>query len=516
MSENENAAQKTSYYSVRRVRGSLIYLSLGRVFTAIASLFTVFIVVRLLSVEAYAEFATYIGLSLTVALLSAGGLDRILPKFLPFLKEKGAERELKSWSFRLLFVRITILALVFVPIVAFEATLRDWLSLSDITLAVTGFLVYSAIQNICIFIMLNLQALLRQRETMIGLSIQSYSRVLMLFLVWVLEIDVGVGEIMVIYAISVCCELAYTLPVLWITLNRHSNLSEAKAPMLQGKQIWRLAWPNYLNSLLLIALSPGIIRLVGAHYLPIAEVAALGFALSVYGITYRFSPGQFLMGIIEPSLNAKHARDGRFQTVSEHAATVIKMSCFILFPAVAWLFFSGEPLINLVSSGKFGHITWVLAVFTFMVVLDTINQMLLVQVNVTGRGHILVEAGLLVNLLMLIPFVGLLTVGLPGLVFGLILVKFFRLSYVHFRLGTTGHTPVLPWGSYARMAAFGALSAWLASEASVYFQQGLVAATAAAVLTGLVYLGLCFFWKPFGGPERALINRSIGRPLFVW
>jgi len=66
------------------------------------------------------------------------------------------------------------------------------------------------------------------------------------------------------------------------------------------------------------------------------------------------------------------------------------------------------------------------------------------------------------------------------------------------------------------MAAFGALSAWLASEASVYFQQGLVAATAAAVLTGLVYLGLCFFWKPFGGPERALINRSIGRPLFVW
>jgi len=504
------------YYNLGRVRRSIGYFLAGRALSAVASVVCVFVVVRLLSVESYADFATFIGMSLTVMLLAGGGLERVLPRFIPLLKEGGANRELKRWTWRLAIMRVALLAAVLLVVVIFLETFLDWFSIKNNQAAILGFYGYCIAQNFSLHVVQTLQALLLQRESMIGTAIEYCSRVVLLLSIWAVWGTVSLGDVMVVYAISAFLGFGYMVPALIRHLPSVDQALSNWKTTVAGRDVLATAWHNYSHGLLLVSMSPGVTRLIGAHVLGSAEMAALGFVLSIYTLATNYSPGRLLLGVIEPSLMAKHAREGNFRTLSENTSSIVKITCFIILPGSAWLYASGAPVVDLISSGKFGETTWLLAAFMLMIILDTNFMMCQLMANAVRRSRILFELGILSNFVVAVPIVCLIKFGLPGLVVGMYFVKTFRSYYILHRLRGGGHAFLMPWVSFAKMAGFSVCAAVIAERVCSLLDPSFLSSIVAAFIVSLIYLGLSFFWKPFTSDERSLINRSIGRPFFVW
>ncbi len=504
------------YYSRKRIRRSLMHYLVGRGVSSIANFLVVFLVIRALSVESYAAYTTLSGLLIMTMAFSNGGLERVVPRYLPVLREDGAEAELKRLTWQLLFLRIAFLAVILLPIVVFEDFLRAQFSIPEDRWAIWGFYAYVVVYALSVHLTRSLQALLLQRESTIALSIEWFSKLALLVAFLFLSGGISLAQTMWAHAITSFLGALYMVFKLRANLVSRPETTSSEGDTVARADLISTGWHNYCQRLLGTANSPGANRLICSYMLDSAATAGFGFALAINGLIRRFAPATLLLGLIEPSVMARYSEEKDFTVLQRSASIVVKFSLFVLAPATAWVLFAGQPVAAFVSGGKYTHMTWLVAGMMVMLMIGSNRTVLTLVANAVNESSSLVRATAWSNVLFPVLIFLVWQFGLPGLLGGILLIAGFDNLYLVHRLRSLGYGYRIDAGAITKIILFAALAAASGSLIPHFLGPALLTSLLAAAATGIIFLTAAYIWKPFTGEERKLLNGYIGKKVFVW
>lgn len=505
-----------NYYSLARVRNSLLYYLFGRGAASLASFLSAILLIRIFPVSIYATYTAFSGLLMLINTVSNGGIERIIPKFLPELKQAGAERSLYFYIIWLFILRIIFTLCLLIPVYVFSDIITPFLSIAEGSATIFSFCVFVLVRVGTSQLSLVLQALLHQRDAAIGGIIEYVSRLIAIILSLLVVDHLGLETVYWIFAGS--CALGATYlgwKVYGYTQKNYRKVNEGEFNTITPLRCLKLGWHNYLYQLLDFPTSPSANKLLSARFLSAGETASLGFSYALVDVMMRYLPAALLMGLIEPVFIARYSKDRKFDNLNQMALLVFKINIFIIAPATAWMAFSGMPVIDAITGGKYTDAAFIIAALMVLMVINSHQLVLHIIVNAIEETHLLVASNLRVLLFLPLYVILVIRWSLIGLLAGSIMLAIIQSYYVISRLRKMGYYYTLDTGKLLRivMTAFG--SFWVAHQFS-FEVSDLTMSIITAVIASILYMVILYFWKAFSVSERDLLNRFMGRKVLIW
>lgn len=502
------------HYSAHNVRRSLWQYLTGRGVTAIASIAFNIILVRALSIPDYASYTALSGLIILITIISSGGLERVIPKFLPELKVAGAAHQLVRLCWRLLELRTGLIIVILIPVVFLREELSALFAIIGGETVMHATIIYILIFTVSWHISRTQEALLLQRDATTGLAIEWFAKLATVLLVLYYGQALTVGVAMWIHVGTATLGALYK----FIKLRQYLSSSLTSEPLIQVdfamERLWRFGWHNYLQSLIVVPQSPSTMRLVSAHFLMSSSTAALGFAYNLVSVLQRYLlPGTLMLGLIEPIFMARYSAHKDFQALNEMGSIVVKINLCLLAPAIVWLMLSGSATIDLITAGKYTDSVWLICALLIATTMDSHIQILEIVANAVEESWLLLTSNLWAAVIGIFQIGAIILYGLHGLIIMTLLISIFRNYYLIWALRTKNHGYKLEWTGSFRILVAAIISGILGS----LIMQGIggfAGSLIAAIITGILFLTMIYFWLPFTQSEQNLMNRFAGRKIF--
>jgi O-antigen/teichoic acid export membrane protein len=504
-----------SFYNTSRIRQNLPYFISGRLVSALGTFGSMVLIVRALSVADFGVFSIIVGSSIIFGMVCGLGIERLIPRYLSELRSAGMLGRAAYLAWLLLLARIILLLPAFLilyylwDLVGNQLQVELDMEIYWASIAYIGaFLVSKQAAD-------TLQAVMNHREAAFGYAVDAAVRLLML----------------VFFAIGQSLSL---LPALWAYVAGASAgaaicivgmlrlfSTRVESPFQGGKQnispaaLVRYGWHAYLHNVGGILLTPQALRIFCATLLGAAGVAALGFAQSMTDFVKRYLPVFLVGSMIEPILIGRYRESRDFAVLNRLAAVILKVNLFLLLPFVGWLALSGDGALALITGGKYLKQSWLLVGLLILLAFDAHRALLHTIIMAVDATWLLVVSQvwptvMLVGLLALVYYE-----GLGGLLAGLTVIVVFVNYFLILQLRKCGHAYRLDWRGIVRIAVNAAAGSFLGMLVS-WSIGGWLGSLLAAVVVCIVYLGIGYWHKVFGPDERNLINKLIGRPIWVW
>lgn len=505
-----------SFYSTSRVRQNLPYFVTGRAISALGTLGSIVLIVRQLSVSDFGVFSIVVGSSIVFGLVCGLGIERLIPRYLSELRSAGAMEKVAYLAWLFLLARMVLLLPAFLVLYLLWDLVGSMLQVElDIGIY------WASIAYIGTFLLGKqsadtLQAVMSHREASFGYAVDAAVRLLVLgylALGQALSLQTAIWSYVAGAAAGAAICLVGMLRV--FAANVASPFRTDEHGSLKFASVAQYGWHAYLHNVVGIPLTPQALRIFCASLLGAAGVAALGFAQSMADFVKRYLPVIFLGSMIEPALIGRYRETKDFATLNNFASVVLKINLFLLLPLVGWLAMSGDGALELVTGGKYVEQSWLLIGLLALLAFDAHRALLHMVIMAVDATWLLVLSQfwpsiMLAGLLMLVFYQ-----GLVGLLIGLaIIVGFVNFLLVR-QLRNCGHDYRVDWPGISRIAinaAAGSAVGLLISRSIEGWPGSLLAATAVCV----VFLVVGHWHKAFGADERDLINKLLGRPLWVW
>ncbi|MEO5573976.1 MAG: lipopolysaccharide biosynthesis protein [Gammaproteobacteria bacterium] len=506
-----------NHYSGRKIRKSMWHYLLGRGMAAIGSLAVALLLIRVLPVEVYGAYTTLGGLLVTLSIISDAGLDRVLPKFLPLLRIANAESQLARLCWKLLGLRTVFIVILLIPVVLAPHWISSLLSIDNGTELIWPFVLYGVMWVISTQLGRTLQVLLQHGVVAKSMILEWFTKLaaLVIFLLYT-------GTLPLVYVTWVqAVTIGLGMLYLMIHLQRHLKKFAKAAHFPSGEadiprqRLLTFAWHNYLPILITIGLSEGTIKLISAYYLGITQTASLGFAYAIAGLLRQYLPAVLLLGLIEPAFMARYNEQRDFTILNEMASIVVKSNVFLLAPITVWLLLSGTPLIGLITGGKYLDTVWLLVGFMVALILYSHFVVLQLIANAVDESWLLTKCQLWAVLLAIAEIAAMIFYGLPGLLAGTLALAIFRNVYLSVSLRSKNY-PYKPDSQGLMRIVILAVVAGLIGGQVMRWSPGISGSLLALILTVVSFLSLAYLWKPFKDKERELLNRFMGREIFIW
>lgn len=512
---NSTAQEGASCYSVGRVRRSLRHFIAGRGLTSIASFAVAILLVRMMPVSDYAGYTALSGLLMTMMVVSNGGIERVVPRYFPELRLKGANDELRHFCWQLTRFRLLFLLAALVLLAMVFPYACRWLGIPDQPLMYWAFFCYALSYGMSMHFNRAMQSLMLQRRATIAMAIEWFPKFAIVGLWFVFFNTISLVKAVWIQGGTAALGIIYML----YQLNRHLPLSEdAGIPqdVLDYGQVRRMGTHNYLQSLAGFHADPAVSKIFSSYFLPEATTAALGFAHSIAGVLRRYLPATLLLGLIEPTIMAKHSESNDFAKTTHLAGIVFKVNLFILVPMAVFVFVSGQPLVEVMTGGKYGDSAWIISILLLVLMMESHRLVLQLIVNAVEKSELLLTSNLWSLFFVPVTVAAISIFGIKGLMSGVLAISFSRNFYLVNRLRKLGLPYSPDWYGVAKIAILAAVAVisaktFVANEMSPV-PESLVTGAIAAIF----FLLFAFVWKPFSQKERETLNRFLGRPCFVW
>lgn len=505
--------QEAALYSGTRIRRSLKFFVSGRVIAAVCAFLATVIVVRELTINDYAAFILAIGSPIVFGLICGLGMERVIPRFIPELHSQGKRQELANLSWMLLFARVLLLTPAFLVLYLLWNLILQLVSI-DIPVSYLPLL----IAYIVTFLVAKqtadtLQALLHNREASIATSADALTRLGMLYyFVWFDGLNLQTALLSYI-AGSVVGGIAGILAMLSLLppVTRPAKLGVG----LSIGELLKYSSHAYLHNVGGILLTPQALRIVCAPLLGATGTAALGFAQSMVEFVRRHLPVNFLIGMIEPILIGRYRETRNFTLLNSYASAILKVNLFLLLPFACWIAFAGDSAVALITGGKYLDSIWLLAGLLILLALEGHRTLLHVIIMAVDETWLLVLSQFWPNVLLVVLVSAIYFFGLQGLLAALAGIFLFVNIYLARSLRSKGHNYMLDSNGMARLGVLSLLSGCT----GVLIDQaigGLEGSLAAGVTTLTIFLVGAYRFKAFSAMERDIINRLIGRPIWLW
>lgn len=400
-------------YGADRVRSGIKYFIAGKVISSIAGFAGLVLVVRGLSVEAFADYSILIALVELLSALSGFGVLHALLRFVPELYGAHYQRALSRLVWGAIGFRTGLL--FFLVLVAYGLTgqVAGPIGLSGAEAAYSAFLVVVLIRATAHLVSQVLESTLHQSYAQGGFTVAAVTRLAGLVYLGATG-SLNLVNVIWVEALSEALGLAVMLVGVFrvIRIGGVDPAPEDDDRWLSAnfRRVVRFGLSAYLQHLLILPYGGHTNRLIGGHLLASHPMAAFGFAQSLYEYGKRYLPAQLLIGLIRPVVLDRFVRTRDFVAANRTMTTVFKFNALLIGPALVYLPVAGVETLLLVSDGKYGpRAAPMLFVMALMLLLETVRMQLEVLVQAVERYDNLVPANLLLSL-SVVPAVALLPV----------------------------------------------------------------------------------------------------------
>ncbi|MDO9139856.1 MAG: hypothetical protein Q7U38_05970 [Methylobacter sp.] len=514
----------TNPYSGKHLRRNAWQFLTGKAASALLTFLILLWLVRLLKVDEYGVYVTLVAeMELGIALAGIG-LSWLSGRYLPEYRLHAPGRALAKLCYQLLLWQalalLTFIALLF-------ALLDNYLTWAELTRFYTPTLVYLGV-----LLIEGLGRFLRE-ALLVPLTLQGAARWSMIlrqscFLSLIAGLDhLGLSTLLPI----VWMELAASMLGLILAfglLRRHLNSLYAGTGQLNWlppplSAQWRVAIRMYLNHLLTLTYSPQVFTTLIQYTVGLEAAALFGFLRNLQEQAGRYLPSTLMLSIIMPKLVASFVSGGGPAELNRNANLAGKLSLFTLMPLVALSALAGDPLVSLLSGGRFTNSGWLL--LGFMVALIPLSQRVLIESVAVISGHANLCVWAATSGLLILPcwflfdwgksvWMPIGAIGLGHLLFNIIVVA--NLSKrIKYKIDWAGLSKL----TVSTLVAYSA-AVWLPlndiADLWEIAKIPWIALMLQCLLTVSVYLLFAWWVKPFASVERSRINTLANRRVFVW
>lgn len=503
------------HYSKVKIKKGLLHFLTGTAITAVASFSVAILIVRELSISQYASYTALSGLLIVIMLISNLGIERILPRFIPKVRQYGSAQELLAITRWLVVCRALSLFFFSGVLYLISDFISAWLNVEFSQEMLVYFLLYMLGFGLSSHFFRNLQVLMKQKEATISMGLEWFIKLIGLVFIISQYGGISLEEVFLIQAITVWigvfASFYFLYQVTWLDGKKQSQQN-----VLDIKEIVQFGAYNYFQLLLGFHALPSTSKLVAATFFAGPALASLGFAYAMIGVVKRYMPAKMLLRLIEPAVMVRYDDKKDFDKTCSIVLLLLKLNLFIILPLAVWFYFCSEPLINLITKDKYSDSVWIISALLLLMVLESQRDVLQLICNAVGHSVLLFKSN--IYSLLLFPLWLYLTFKyeLPGLIFGLILILFFRNIYLTYQLARRGFKFHPDYNAIFVIFIWSMVAVLLASQISSIYFEGYVMAFISAFLFLIFYLSLCYIKKPFLQSERTMLNGFIGKRIFIW
>jgi O-antigen/teichoic acid export membrane protein len=503
-------------YSSTALRKSTWHFLTGKVASALLTFFILLWVVRLLPIDEYGAYVTFIaGIELALA-IAALGLPWMAARYLPEYRLHADKSKLVAFMARILIwqtAAITLLALLL--FVALDAYLA-WVNLSnhkDVAQLFVVILIFEGISR-------------TTRDNLLGpMLLQGYAQISLVgrSVIYILLLAEAVFNarppslLMIGYIEIIATGIGMTIALTGLYLNIRALPGANSSPLWEEPkimQMWRTAINMYLSHMMSMLHSPQIFLIITQKYLGNEAVALLGFIRSLYDLISRYLPATMLFSVVRPKLVSSFVGGGGVKELSRNANMVGKLSLFVLTPILVFSMVSGEKLIAFASGAKFLDSGFYFFGLLLALIPYSQRQLLETVAVTTGNSATCMRASisgpLTLPILFLLIYLGfglwapIIALGIGYTIFNTIIaLAMNKLGYQTDILGA------------AKLGIIGILT-YSTTFWSTHVVSGFGGLVLSAIAVALVYFAIAFAFKPFTEDERNTINRFAKRRVFIW
>lgn len=494
-------------YSVRRVRQGLKDFLIGKGFVLVAGFLSAVMIVRFMTVADYAVYATLIGVQVFLVTLASFGLDRAITRFIPDAMQIG-----DSTGLAILIKVFTLWRVAgTISVLAVTVLGTHWLAQvlhADNHMAEMHLMwLYTALFIFMQHLTRTLQAMMAQSIVKWGLFSESLFRVVLLTSLIILSSEaVALWDVLVI----LCFSATMSILVMGIALLKllRDMLVGAKGGVSSSHDLIVFCRENYFQSLLLLPGEAASLRILGAHFLTPAAMAAFGFFQTLTGTFRRNLPVQLMLDLIEPVMMASYSRDKDFRRLNHMTNSVLKLNLFVLSPLLAWLTFNAGGVTHLLTGGKYVELSWMLPVMVVGLMYESHWIVLRTVTNALDESAFLVKAGIWSSLGLALTVVALLSPfesKVVILVLGVVLVLMVRNAYVVGKLRHERRPYTLDWLGMFKFFSVAYFSSLLSELFIAVLGLPDLAWLSSGLLTLAIYLVAIRLFRPFNQEEAVLL-----------
>jgi O-antigen/teichoic acid export membrane protein len=484
---------------------------LGKALSALLTLIILLALVRLLPVEDYSAYVTFVAATELAIAVSLIGLPWLAARSLPEFRLHGSPRLLAGLCWQLLgfnLLAVSVFTLLFAALVDIYL---GWLGFSKYLAAAHIYLLIIVAEAIGRFTRNDLLGALLQQG--IAQTSQVLKSLIFLVVLGVLNIGGSLTLTNVAWAELASACLATLLSLAGLSRYLAKLKSQPLTQAWTAPSIWHL-WPTalkmYASQLLTFANSQQIILNMIQIMLGPRAAATYGFLRNLYEMISSYLPATLLLGLVKPKLISSYLRAKNVAELARNANLAGKLSLIVLIPVVAFATAGGESLVTLLSGGKFQDTGLLFCGLILALIPQSQKQILETVAVTTGYAGLCTQASLAV--LAIPPLVWLMLDSGVGLWSGVIGVGLGHLVFVLFvsygvRIRTGYHTDQI---GLMRLATAG-----LAGVVSANFAPTVSSTVLTLVLMGVgVMFGyslVLWLLNPFTGDERIKILSFLHR-----
>ena len=448
------------YKQENLLHGAFHYL-VGRGAAGVAGFLTVLLLVRFMDLKNYAAYTALTGLVAMCGVLAGLGMERVVARYIPEARLYRSVNELSRFIWIISAIRLLAALLVVALLYAF------WPEVNRL-LVVVGFNVFSV--ALACFIVGEtmfqhfssvLQSLVMQKILTRLLVIQWAGRLLLIVIAVLMKSGIDWQQALWIFAIPELLGVVGFVVVIKHHLHKmegeHHELTSGSWP--QWGNVAKVGGHNFGYTLLAAPPQGYFMKMLTAAYLPAEVVAAYGFFLSLAEKARQYIPLNFFYGLLEPMMIASYLKDRDFSALSYRCQLLYKSNLLLMVPAIAWVAVAGDPIVGLLTGGKFHGLSWILLLVMVQFTIGSHIILLQLILNSLEKSEILIAASMIALPIILLAMAVSVVTQPVWLLYTPILFSLSMNSYILFRLARFNYPYKPSWKllggvSFAGLAAF--------------------------------------------------------------
>lgn len=499
-------------YTQENARNGAIHFLMGRGIAGVAGFLTAILLVRFMDVQNYAAYTALSGLVAMCVVLSGLGIERVISRYVPEGRLYRSVDELGRFVWMTSSIRLISGLLVVLVLYVLWPLVDRFLVVSEFKFFPIALAYFIVAEGMFQHFTSVLQSLVMQKTLTKLLIIQWAGRLGFIVAFIFMKSGISWQDALWVFAIP------EVIGVIWfvVAIKRHlRGLSSQEHSGVPGER-----WPNWGNvtevgmhnyGFTLLAAPPQgyFMKLLTSAYLPAEVVAAYGFFISIVEKARQYTPLHFLYGLLEPMMVASYLKDRDFSALSKRCHLLYKSNLLLMVPAIAWVAVAGDPIVSVMTGGKFQNLSWILLLV--MVQLTIGSHVLLLQLilNSLEKSKILITASMVALPVMLLSIAISVEISPIWLLCTPILFSLVMNLYIVLQLAIANHTYKPSWKmlggvSLSGLAAFVVID--LLSEAMPFESTQIMMAIARILGVLTVYSLLIWLSKTIDKSEIDLIK----------
>jgi O-antigen/teichoic acid export membrane protein len=499
----------TRHYDASRVKRSLAHFLTGKAFTAVSTLLVLLLLARALPKADYATLIVFEALLALAGMLASFGINQTLLRYVPELRAANNGLALYRLIRNALLNRAWVYGLACLALLAASPWLAGWLNFSKWGDLFPWFLLAGWASLMWFLVAQVMESLMWQKASQYAIAATAALRLALLGVSYAR----GEADLVRVVMIEIAC---HGITLVFLLLGMRYN--QRHDPHRQdGNLDWfrenkarisRYALSGYGFSLSTLLNGSQPNRVVAARFLSPQAMGNYGFADSLAGLFRRFLPSALLIGFIRPLYFARYAETKQLHYLERMANLIFRVNLVFLSGIILGLLFFGEPVLDVLTAGKYGDTIFLVAAMLGLLALESLRLQHALLCQTLERNGLLIYSNLILSGSLLVALPLFSVIGAWAIVLANLVGNLLAMAFIRIKLASTGQTIGLDTPLILRVL----LSIGLAAGLGYWIQHAssLMVGGMAAIAAWLLLIGLL---RPFSAEEISQLLGLLRRRL---